>query len=352
MRFGTAEKQHMKLTNFTALLIIIALSPLLVESDARGDDAGVRAAFTRSGWVGARYIAMGKAAEVVADDVFSIYWNPSGLSNMMGKASLTADRIREKAKEGDVDDINEDDLINFSEDEELETVFQIGISAAKLDLEREAGFAGMALSIFNGVIGIGLYSLQSTKIESYDESGKYLKDIDYRASIAYLSYGWSSGVLGMGFSLKGLHEKIGEYEYYGGGVDIGAQAEVIPFLKIGFMLQDLGTGLRPREKYEGIENKYDFGSPALRLSTAITSRSSDFILALSAVKKLEQEEIELNLGLQYDVAGFLSVYAGLNDKRISSGMTLRVIGLDISYAFTFDKVNNGYNNIVAVKLEI
>lgn len=340
--------------NIKLILLVgsIILTLLLFVSTSHSQDAGSRASFTRSGWVGARYVAMGKAAEVVVDDVFAIYWNPAGLSELKGKKSLSSEEIKKKAESGDIKGLTEEDLIKFSEEDESEIVFQAGVSAALLDINREAGFFGLAINLFDGVFGLGAYSIQSRDIESYDESGVLLKKINYNASTAYMSYGWNYGISSIGFSVKGLYEKIGEIEYIGGGLDIGAQSEILPFLKVGFLIQDIGTGLKPREKYENIEDKYDFASASLRLSAAIINRTSDFILAVSGVKKLEQEEFELNMGLQYDVLKFVTIYVGLHDTYFSSGMSIKILGMDISYAFNYDKVNLGYNNIISVRIEL
>jgi hypothetical protein len=340
---------NIKLALFFSVTI---LTLLFLVSASHSQDAGSRASFTRSGWVGARYVAMGKAAEVVVDDVFAIYWNPAGLSELKGKKTLSPEEIKKKAESGDIKGLTEEDLIKFSEEDESEVVFQAGVSAALLDINREAGFFGLAINLFDGVIGFGVYSIQSRDIESYDENGILLKKINYSASTGYLSYGWNYGISSIGFSLKGLYEKIGEIEYIGGGLDIGAQSEILPFLKVGFLIQDIGTGLKPREKYENIEDKYDLASASLRLSAAIINRTSDFILAVSGVKKLEQEEFELNMGLQYDVLKFVTIYVGLNDTYFSSGMSIRILGMDVSYAFNYDKINMGYNNIISVILEL
>lgn len=315
-------------------------------------DAGSRASFTRGGWAGAKYVAMGRAAEIMVDDVFSIYWNPAGLTGLKEREHLTPEQISERARSGKVSSITEEDLIRFSDETGPRTVFQIGVSAAMVDVEREAGFAGVAFNIFKGVMGTGLYSIQSRKIESRDESGNYIKDITYSGSVGYLSYAWITGVTSVGISLKGLYEKIGEVGYYGAGADAGAQVEVIPFFRVGFVVMDIGTGLKPDGTYEYIENKYDFGSPTIKISAALTSRESNFTLALSAVRKLEQKDYELNLGLAYNLATNMTVYGGLSDSFFTAGLSFKLWNLEAAYAFSYDNIDSGYNNIVSLTLEL
>jgi hypothetical protein len=330
----------------SALMLAIALS-----DPAGAQEAGSRASYTRGGWAGAKYVAMGKAAEVVVDDVYSIYWNPAGLAGLKEQERLTAEEIRDRAKKGDVNSISEEDLIRFSDDRQSRTAFQIGMSAAMLDIEREAGFAGAAFSMFGGVMGMGAYSIQSKDIESRDEQGNLLGKLNYSGSVAYLSYGWASGVSSLGVSLKVLYEKIGDVGYYGGGVDVGTQVEGIPFIRVGFVVMDIGTGLKPDKRYDNISDEYEFGSPSIKLSVALTSQLSDFVAALSAVRKLEQEdEYEVNVGLSYNIARNMSIYVGLNDSLFTTGMSVHFFGVEAAYAFSYDRIDAGYNNIVSLTI--
>jgi hypothetical protein len=313
-------------------------------------DAGSRGAYTRGGWVGAEYVGMGRAAEVVADDVFSIYWNPAGLVELKGKKRLTEKEIQEKARNGRAGDISEQDLLNFSEKKNRENVFQVGTSAAMLDAEREAGFAGAAFNISSAVVGIGFYSITSTGINEYDESGNYLGDnLKYIGSAGYLSLGWSAGISNIGVSLKGLYERIADTEYAGAGADIGVQVSILPFLKIGFVIQDMGSGLYPMESSDEIESKYQFASPSLKFGGALTS-DTGFTIAMTGIKKLEQEDFQLNAGIRYQLMKSVNIYLGLNDSNFSSGMMIKVKRVLVSYAFTIDKIDYGYNNIASVTI--
>ncbi len=317
-----------------------------------GEDAGSRASYTRTGWVGARYVALGKAAEVIVDDAFAIYWNPAGLCDLSGRESLSIDEIKAKAKKGDVDDIKEEDLVTFSEGEDRNGAAQIVASGAMLAIEREAGFAGAGFSLWGGVFGAGLYSIRSDDIVTRDVDGYKTGTTSYSGNIGYLSYGKYIGDTAVGLSIKGLYEKIGEYSYSGAGADLGVQTEIIPFFKVGFVLQDIGTGLYPMDNYPDVEKEYDLGNMSMKLSAAITTRGSDFIIAFSGVKKIEQEQYEINVGMQYDLSQFMAIYLGLNDSFFSSGVSFSIWGTEIAYAFAYDKIDYGYNNIVSVKIAL
>jgi len=90
----------------------------------------------------------------------------------------------------------------------------------------------------------------------------------------------------------------------------------------------------------------------MKLSAAITTRGSDFIIAFSGVKKIEQEQYEINVGMQYDLSQFMAIYLGLNDSFFTSGVSFSIWGTEIAYAFAYDKIDYGYNNIVSVKIAL
>ena len=334
----------MKSLSFYISSIIIFFSI----SGAFAADAGSRASFTRGGWVGAKYVATGMTAETTADDVFSIYWNPAGLTELKGSSGMSLRDIQKKARDGKVEDVSESDLTRFSEESGERFFLQIGISAARLDIERNANFAGFACKLFDGVFGMGVYSIYSLGIEGRDESGNYTRDYDYIASVGYLSYAFTiGGIASFGFSAKVLYEKIGDVAYAGAGADVGLQVFVLPFLKIGFMAQDLGSGLYPVEDYPGIKKKYDFAFPTLRLGAAFINNSG-LTVSFSVIKKLEQKAFYYGLGVEYDLMRYTSIYLGFSGSQFTSGITIHIANVDISYAFMFDNIRNGYNNIVSL----
>ena len=305
-----------------------ALALAAVPAGASG--AGSRAAYIRGGWVGADYVAMGRTAEVLCDDVYSTT-KPAG-SPSANAGHQEGDR--DKAEKGRVDDISEDDLIRFSEEEKSFSV-QLGVTGALLDEDRTTGFVGAAINLPVGVFGIGAYTIVSTGIDRRDYSGVKTGELTYAGSACYLSYGVSLGVASLGVTAKGLWEKLGNTNYVGGGVDIGTQVYVLPFLKIGFVVQDLGAGLYPVEQRYGVRKTYDLGYPTLRLGIAlITNRN--FTLSVS--------------GIRYDIVKYVSIFLGMQDLAFSTGAAIHVSQFDVSYAFTIDNINYGYNHVVSMQL--
>lgn len=330
----------------TLVALILFLWPCILLAKGAGTS---RAAYTRSGWIGARYVAMGMSAEVRADDVYALYWNPAGLSELRGRKTMTIEEIKKKASEGKADQISEDDLLRFSHDEKKRATFHIAMSGGMLDNERNAAFVGTAFELPKGVLGIGFYSLFSVNIDARDEAGRPRSDMHYFGSMANFSYGVSLGVASLGVTLKCLYEGVGDVHYMGVGADVGTQVYVLPFLKIGFVIQDLGTGLYPVDDYSGVAKRYDFAYPTLRLGVML-STDAGISLSFSVVKKIEQDDYGFCFGVGYDIVRYFSLYLGMNNANFSCGATVEVYYFKLSYAFAIDNIDYGYNHIISLAM--
>lgn len=328
----------LKLLTFTILFFITVSS--------YAENAGSRGSYTRGGWAGARYAASGMTGEVLADDIFSIYWNPAGLTELRVKKKLTESQITEKAKSGQVDDITEDDLLNFSETGASQLFFNIGASYTKLDYDRNAGFAGCAFNFFRGVVGTGLYSITSADIETRDETGLLTGETGYSGSAGFLSYAMQWNVVSIGISAKGYYETIGESTYSGAGADAGFHIFLLPFLKLGVMVRDAGAFLKPHDAPDS-EDRYDFFQPQIKVGMAFFT-DTGVKIAFSGSKKLEQSGFEFGAGVEYSLTKYLMVNTGIFDNYFSAGFTLKLLSMDVSYAINFDKIDYGYNNTVSL----
>jgi hypothetical protein len=333
-------KQRSAIFLFTLMTVYAFISSLYA------DDAGTRGAFTRSSYIGSRYISFGRVGEAIADDVFSIYWNPAGLSELSSARSKTPDEIRAKVDKGDVTGITEEDLLSFSENQERFSM-QMGVSASRLDIMRQAGFAGVAMSFFHGVIGVGSSAIYSGDIDEYNESGTKTGSGNYTGGVGYLSYGTNFGLSSVGVSVKGLYERLSDAQYSGAALDIGAQAEPLPFIKIGFVAQDIGIGLYPIGG-RNLEKKYEFGSPTLRASAAFTSRTSDLMFGVGMVRHIEQNRFEFNAGARYDPVEKVSLSLGFSDGMFSAGAGWRFWQCEAWYSISYDRINMGYNNSISL----
>ncbi len=321
---------------------------LFIASFSYAENAGSRGAFTRGGWAGARYTASGMSGEVLADDIFSIYWNPAGLTELRAKKKLTESQIAEKAKQGKVDQITEEDLLNFSESDSKQLFFNIGGSYTNLDIDRDAGFAGFAFNFFRGIIGAGLYSVTSTGIETRDDNGTLTGTAKYAAYTGILSYAQQWNIFSFGLSAKGYYENIGKSAYSGAGADAGLQIFVLPFLKCGVMVRDAFGFLKPQDAPDS-EKRYDLFKPQIKTGFAFLTNAGVKI-SLTGSKKLEQPGYEFGAGIEYEVSRFLTVNTGIFDNYFSGGFTLKLLNMDVSYAINFDRIDYGYNNTFSLAL--
>jgi len=311
-------------------------------------NAGSRASFTRGDTIGARYVAFGGTGEAIADDVYAIYWNPAGLSRLSDVDVKSPDEIRKKAEKGDVSGVTEEDLLAFT-DANRKFSMQFGLSAARLDVERNTMFGGAAMTFAHGVLGIGAYSIFSNGIEEYNESGDRTGSGNYSGSVGYVSYGLPMGPSAIGFSVKGLYERISDATYSGLSFDCGAQAELLPFIKIGFVAQDIGAGLFPM-KGKNVKKEYDFASPTLRVSAAVSSRSSDISFGFGVVRHLEQDRFLFNAGVRYDPSETISLSIGFCDKNFGAGVGWKIWHCEAWYAFSYDRIGLGYNNSISLSV--
>lgn len=330
------------------LIIPATIIICLIAADSFAGNAGSRGSYTRGGWAGAEYAATGMAGEVLADDVFSIYWNPAGLTELRTRKNLSENQVTEKARQGNVDDITEEDLLNFSESSVDRLFLNLGASYTKLDFDRDAGFAGCAFNFFKGVIGFGLYSITSGDIETRDSSGNLTGHQNYSGSAGMISYAMQWNIVSFGLSLKGYYEKIGDSTYSGAGADAGFQLFLLPFLKLGVMVRDAGGFLKPQDAPDS-EDRYDFFKPQIKSGIAFLS-DSGFKIALSGSKKLEQTGFEFGGGVEYDVTRFLTVNAGLSDNSFTAGFTMRLLSVDVAYAINIDKIDYKYNNTISLAI--
>jgi len=323
--------------------LIIFLS---IAAASYGENSGSRGSYTRGGWAGAKYIAAGMTGEVLVNDIYSIYWNPAGLTELREKKKLTEQQISEKAREGKVDEITEYDILNFSEGDSDRLFLNLGASYTKLDIERDAGFAGCAFNFFKGVIGVGVYTILSSDIEAFSDTGEPNGYLNYSGSIGFLSYAMQWNIVSFGVSIKGFYEGIGESSYSGAGMDCGFQIFLLPFVKIGIMVRD-GVGYLHPYKAPDSEDRYDFFKPQVKTGIAFLS-DTGIKIAVSGSKKFEQSDFAYGIGIEYSITSYLTLIAGLNDNYFSGGFSINLFNIDISYALNFDKIDFGYNNTVSL----
>lgn len=326
---------------FSFIMSLICASALYAEAGS----AGSRGSYTRGGYCGAEYISFGCSAEAAVDDVFAVYWNPAGLSSLRKNDTVSPDIIRAKADKGDMTGISEKDLRDFGGSSD--NVYQIGISGSSISIDRNAAFGGIAFTTGIGSFGAGVYTIFSGSIDEYDISGNKTGTSSYSGSEGILSYSRSISISSIGFSVKGLHETISDTSYAGTAFDIGVQASPFPFIKIGLVAQDLGIGLYPVSG-ENLKKEYDKGSPTLRSSVMMESRSSGVSVSGGIVRHIEQKTFIYNAGVKYSPSAHVSLSLGYFDKDFSVGAGAKIWKFEFWYAFSYDRIGMGYNHSVSM----
>jgi len=324
------------------IIIIFLLFPLL----AFGLTAGNRGSFTRLGYVGARYEATGRSLTVMADDVYALYWNPAGLIHIKTEKKLTAQEIKNRAKKGDLNSIQEKDLLEFSESSENESAYQIGFSGGVLDLNRYSAFTGFAFTLGKGVAAIGVNSVFSLGINRYNDAGVFLgNDINYISGAFYFGYGWFiKDIAALGFSGKILYEQIDDKIFMGAAIDAGTQIVLLPFLKVGVVAQNIGIGLAPlSSSYSGIDYTYSFGLPSLKFSLMlVNSDKNSFTVTIE--KNLDEEDFAYSFGIQFYIIKEIAIYLGFNKTNFTTGISFVFYKVRLSYSLAFDPIDYGFNH--------
>ena len=300
-----------------------------------------------NGWVGARAVGLGRMPDAIINDVYSIYWNPAGLADLPTTSFASKRGSDDRLAKESYATPPMNDLTSFSDGETRENTFEVGLSGAGLNLNGGAGFAGIAIRLFSGVMGIGGYGFEARRIGLYDDDERLLRKIDYTASAAQCSYGWKMGVTTMGVSLKYLREQAATDHYETGSADIGLQAEVFPLIRLAMVLKDLGPGFRHIEGLEELDDVRAFGAPGIRLSAAVTLPTIDASIVFGAGRPFAMPEYDIGAGIEYQICDAVAVAIGYSTHFVTGSLLFRIGGCSLSYAYAYDPVNHGHNHVVS-----
>ncbi|HRX16236.1 MAG TPA: hypothetical protein P5123_07980 [Spirochaetota bacterium] len=310
------------------------------------DSTGVRAAFSRLGIAGAHNLAMGGAVEAVTDDVFSVFWNPAGLTQLRSRKKSIREDVRTKLQQNQIDKITERDLKRLSDDTP-KFFFQLGAAASKLQEDREAAFVAGAFNLGNTVLGMGVLGIYSDKIATYSNEGVFTGDTSYQAGVSYLSVAYPTEYVSIGVTAKTFYENIDRTNFAGGAFDAGIQTDFIPLVQIGVVVQDIGVGLMPIEKDDEVKNEYEFGKPVFRFNIALVSRTANMVVSAGIIKKFEDKSSDYKLGIRYYLLSNFAFMLGVNESLFTTGTMINFFDADFSYAVSVDNIDMGYNHTVS-----
>lgn len=233
-----------------------------------GTDAGQ---FLKIG-VGARACGMGEAFCAVADDVYTIYYNPAGLIQLTQKQ------------------------MSFMHNEWLK------------DLHYE--FLAYAKPVESGVFGVSLTCLSMGDLKGRDENGNLTGDFGAKDLALQVAYGLMANTdLSIGAGLKFIREKIESEQASALAIDIGFlyYDPSLENFNLAFVIQNIGTNLRFINKRENLPIIYKAG---------ISYKMLDEKLILAAdLNKPADNNCQINLGTEYLITPDLALRCGYTSKN-------------------------------------
>lgn len=257
--------------------------------------------------VGARAAAMGGAFSPIADDLYAVNYNPSGL-NRLGTLSLGMMHHTGLA-EVSYDYLGYTQRLKTGYDEEVKQL---------------------------GVMGISLAYLYMNELEGsrFAQGGGFERAANFKAdfSLFILSYGFKMNPsLSTGFNLKMIKERIEKEEGSSIAFDLGLLYDTnLPGLTFGLCLQNIGRGL------EFINHRAELPMN-LRGGVAYKLLNNTLILCLE-LNKHRDNDLNLTLGTEYWLIKPLALRAGYKTDAdigggFSGGVGIKIMNYSLDYAF-------------------
>jgi long-subunit fatty acid transport protein len=282
-----------------SIFIIISLIAISVPIYAQDKYTGITSANFLKLEVGARQGAMAGAFAGIADDVYTINYNPAGLVQI-GTISLTA----------------------------MHNQWFQSIKYEYLSYAQKVWWGG--------IIGCSIVYFHMGDIlgSRFNIQGAYEKAADFTAwdSCITLSYAhpWSDK-LSIGLNLKFIYEKIELEDAATCAFDLGIFYKTpMDNLSFGLCIQNLGSGLK------FIQEKADLPMN-LKGGVSVKLLDDHLLLALDVNKPIDNS-LNLRLGLEYWLIDVLALRAGYRtDVDIGSGFSggfgLKIMNYQLDYGF-------------------
>jgi len=269
------------------VLALAIFLPVTTYGQAKVGTAGAK--FLDIG-ISARAMGMGEAYSAIANDVSAVYYNPAGLTQLFSREAMFTH-------------INYPAGINYE-------------------------FAAVAIPIeaLSGVIGIGLYNLNSGDIpltghdyianpETGAFDGEYFRAVDYAVSLSY------ARSLTEHFSLGGTFKLIGEYydneSARGWAADVGTLYDTgYRGFKIAMSIVNFGPDIKMVQQGYPLPINFKFGSSF----NFIESPEHLGVVSLEGAHPSDNLE-QYNAGLEYWYLDKFSVRIGNRFNYDSDGFT-------------------------------
>jgi len=285
----------------------------LLSNLAYGKDGG---AFLRRGLDG-RALAIGGAFTSVTDGASSVYWNPAGLTGV--------------------------------DNYEFTSMF------STLSLDRSEIFAAFAHTFSQYLsVGAGWYKFGVSNIDGRDINGMRTQLFDDNENCFMFScaseYNIENiGRISAGITGKYIHQSLLDNKGTGFGFDFGLQATAMEFIRIGLVLQDIGTGI----SWNTNNNTKDNAPITMRVGASVYPGFFPMFFSIEGVRVFDNfTKFKTGIGAKLIENFGLKVGYNGDDPTMGAFFFYPVGGMffQVDYAATRDILENGYVHHVTLAI--
>ncbi len=287
----------------------LALTGLLLAATVPGAAYAVEqqsnhaVAFSRAG-VGARYFGMGGTGAATANDVEAGYWNPAGLSLVRGFSAT-------------------------------------GMFTGGMTLDRNHNYVGVAYGWDKFSLGLSWINASTDNLTQTNLDGSFGKTFNFSENLIMLSAATMAGPVSLGINGKLYTQNVGtaapgsgEDNVTGQGIDLGAQFALTQYVRLGMVVQDLGT--KVGDQSQGHVNSVPTN---LRFGAAVAPVDG-LTLGGDVEKTRDDENYRFHGGAEYwvplsdDFRGALRL--GVDDGKFAGGIGLGIKFFRFDYAYVVE----------------
>ena len=297
---------------FHVLLFLICGSTI-----SHANTGGAGGAFLQLGG-GARACGMGGAYTAVADDIYSLHWNPGGLNHL--------------------------------------TRTEVAASYRFMSLDRRCFFSGIAQPLEPG----GGYALgwlyAGTEVDRRDINGNITGRMSDSENAFYFAFARELPLplpASLGLTMKYLYQTLADQSAKGLGFDLGLQLQLPGNFRMGCVIKDIGTHLSWETASEDDVPSGIVGGLSWR---ALSNR---LLVAADASKSCDLEA-DVRLGAEFVAHPMLSIRGGVNHlleaelRSFSAGFDIRTLVTPgffrFGYAYVTDPIGAGNSHVGSVMM--